>query len=341
MYFDVAGVVTPQSITVTSPNGGETFVVGNSPENVTPIPVSWNSSGFENLPETSLWIGLISESGVRCNIGTISSYDKSFNIGMFLDYSGCIAKGGGPTLSAGKYQVFVSNNSGESTQCPVGYICSEPFDTVKDISDGYFTISSNNPASLSDVQVTSLSTGATVTQLEKGKNAVIRWTQKNISNPVTVALYRFDSGVWNKAANIITTVPTSGASESQSFNWNVRVLSISLLNTDPSRYCVGASASYEVSFIDPVQRYPVLSGLTGPKTLRVGETGQWGLLAIDPDGGLVSVSVTGSHQRELPTPRKLRVVSTLTRTLRLGQVLSSSTPQTVQGSRPLPARVLS
>lgn len=125
----VRNSVSTPSITVTSPNGGETFTIGSlngSSANV--MKVAWQSVGLYGTP---LWIALRDTNDQICNIASISSNYNSLDIGI---HEGNKCANSDRSLTPGKYKIMVYMN-GESG--------------ISDVSDNYFTLTAPTPTNVS------------------------------------------------------------------------------------------------------------------------------------------------------------------------------------------------
>ena len=166
---------TQPSITVTSPNGGETFVVGQT------ININWTSSGVNNVN-----VYLVAEGG--SDVAASVAQNISASLGT---YSWKIPNQYGLAPIVGKFKLYVSNGG-----------------TLYDNSDNYFSIVA--PTTTPSITVTSPNGGE---QWARGSTYNITWNSIGV-NTVTIEIIKNDSQGWTPGPHTIYTLPASAGSYS-------------------------------------------------------------------------------------------------------------------------------
>lgn len=302
-----------KSVTVTSPNGGEVWAKGTTQT------IKW----YDNFVTAQCPAGTICPEPTR----------KSYNI-ILLPYNQlCTESTCTQPVDREKYTI-ATNVFGSSYDWMIStnlekiygqykiYVCRSSESEACDSSNSYFTI----PSSSIDKAITVISPNGGET-LVKGKESIIRW-QDNSSVPTCpVGVYCVSAAPRTYDIKLVPyTTPCAGNVcpmnmvrmpytisknvSGLSYNWEAgRVW-------DDSQYAPDGSYLVEVcragsDVCDSSDTYfkitsnsgiglPIISGVSGPATLAVGQQGTWTVKAYDPNNGTLSYSVVWGDETSPP-----------------------------------------
>jgi hypothetical protein len=280
VYSSTTGQTCPtnnSSVKVLSPNGGETFKQGQSNR------ISW--SGGKNIVQ----VGLVNPS-YASNVGSapLGWIELKGNIDSNITWDGKSVKDlmGNylDRVSPGKYKILtVSENS-------IGNYCSGPvvslsFGTTEpcnfDLSDNYFTITNSTieegcPAGQNYSSVTGQKCGCSHNEVYSSttgqKCSVELICPPNMPNPFSLC--------------------SDGKIEPATRDANQCVTSWKCVTPKDDDGCSkGEVYSSTTGQACPQKDNPIISGVSGPQSLKVGEHGTWKVTAYDSNGGTLSYSV--------------------------------------------------
>ena len=195
-FFTIIAAETPTqpSITVVSPNGGETLIAGSTFE----IKWKYSSNIMENLTKFSVHLidsnGKIVTGGIGDNLGT-----PVIVIGDYYMWQVS------PNLPVGKYKVVVSLcPTGGAAQCQSS-VTTNPNGLLNDSSDNYFTLTGTSTGS-PVLNVLSPNGGE---EFIIGKTYAVKWNSINLPPSASVKLYvvSSDGTVQN---TLVDNFPNSG-----------------------------------------------------------------------------------------------------------------------------------
>gem|GEM_PF-2899176 len=270
------------SIKVLSPNGGESYKLGDE------ITIKWTS---KNIPSKSYDILLLDYvNNAPCKIGTTNVLNNSFT--TILSSDDCLQYSFTKlNLTPGKYKVFINDpNSGD--------------EWLSDTSDDYFTITSSNTLPPSSITVLSPNGGESY---KVGDKINIKWLATNVkNNTVSIALAypsSDSSSNYNGAYKVAYDINNTG-----SYMWTIP----SELRTEcESGSCVTSfDKNFKISIFD--EGYPrfidlsdnsfTINSLVNQVTLKLGikktisfnnQTFLLELKSIDDGSGSYKIEVNG------------------------------------------------
>lgn len=275
-----AASVTP-SITVTSPNGGETWSLGQ------PTDITWGSNGFLPTDKINIWADAYystlssSNSNIEAMIIVNLSGDKS-------SYKWTVPSNFYTGLNLFKIHISVFRN---------GNLVADDF------SDNYFTIT---PKTVSPIAIISPNGGE---QWMQGTTQKITWTGGQYSNGsypgVDINLY--SATCWGQDLACVRASKktiTSGALVNNLYTWQVGKVQESSNLIAPGNYyvevCAGNtslesvcsnSANYFSIVATQINQSPVISSVSGPTTITSGQSGTWTINATDPENDTMTYRV--------------------------------------------------
>ena len=135
----------------------------------------------------------------------------------------------------------------------------------------------------------------------KGSTQIIKWTSTGIGPEVIISLVSVDSNIGTRAlSNVVNngsyswTIPNcySGRECSSNFDIPIGSYKIQIYGFEIIDAGVDDFSDAPFSIISSTGNLPpVISGVSGPTTLQVGQTGTWTVKASDPENGTLSYSV--------------------------------------------------
>ena len=249
-FFTIAASYTQPSITVLSPNGGESLVHGQTYE------FRWTSNG----------LGRVS---IQVSDGKGYSYSVAAGI---------------PALP-GSYSWTVSNRIPPASTYRAGIGWSAAY---YDQSDSDFTIA----ASYTQPSITVLSPNGGE-YFRTGAAMTINWKTANVPASHTFDVIRLRAYPNGQEYNLVHNIANDG----QEIITIPSSIPIGTYTLEIKSYFNGvlvmdASDSYfKIVSADSTNLPPVVDGVSGPTSLKVGETGTWTIKARDPENGALSYSV--------------------------------------------------
>jgi len=249
-FFTSAASYTQPSITVLSPNGGESLVHGQTYE------FRWTSNG----------LGRVS---IQVSDGKGYSYSVAAGI---------------PALP-GSYSWTVSNRIPPASTYRAGIGWSAAY---YDQSDSDFTIA----ASYTQPSITVLSPNGGE-YFRTGAAMTINWKTANVPASHTFDVIRLRAYPNGQEYNLVHNIANDG----QEIITIPSSIPIGTYTLEIKSYFNGvlvmdASDSYfKIVSADSTNLPPVVDGVSGPTSLKVGETGTWTIKARDPENGALSYSV--------------------------------------------------
>ncbi len=277
--FSIVSGTSEPSITVTSPNGGDFWRIGN--QYSIDFSVNGDAKGpFQVYLDKYFEPGYF-KTGVNSTVGLGETRTRNLPYtvpGIFNQFPG----------QGYTFKVRV---------CDATQNCTGPNDS----SDGFFSIAP---------QVLMLYPNGGET-LREGETVTIKWNKDNVpSTKVDISLLDDPT---RYGSVILQSTPNDGAE-----SWVVKPLDqledkmgrpikpsgkyVTFVSCSDNNCIVDDSDSYfKITSSDSTNLPPVISGGTFPSTLKVGETGTWRINAYDPEQGPLSYSVTwGDENRAKP-----------------------------------------
>ena len=294
LKYNFSCTVTQPSITVLSPNGGETLNISN------PITIKFKSS---NVSPIKHYINLNDETA-----------GKSYSLDSLLGSYGVTFSQAQINLS----QQYITVTIPKTYNLDIShkYKIEILVNNISDKSDGFFTLTRSTVNPNYSVKVLSPNGGET---LKMGEKTKIKWQDNktsvcNVGGVCDSALRYYDISLIPRdiactEAGVCPVKETSYVAYSiankvtgNSFNWKVgEVLNNTLNISNTSAYTVlicrsgtgvcDSSDSYFKITSSNNSSTPVISGVSGPQTLSESQTGTWIVKAYDPKGGNLSYSV--------------------------------------------------
>lgn len=305
-------------ISVITPNGGETWQIGQT-YTISFHQPSTNAGSLIYLdrgypadsPKTGINSSLLIATAAA---GAQSvSYAVSQNIaswpGLGDNYKIKVCNTDGSGCDSSDSYFKISNQSttacpagylcaplGQSVACPGGYVCT-PVAGLNTCPTGY-TCYVSNPANTGTPSITVVSPNGGETY-KVGDTLNIRWNTSNFGslNIWLTLADKYGTSVPGGKLNA-ANIPNTG-----SYNWSIpsdlvpagtsgafRIVASSF-DTGPSASDLSDSAFNVTSGLSSVNKPPVISGITAPTQLQVNQTGTWSLKASDPENGPLSYSV--------------------------------------------------
>src|SRR3989338_107557 len=249
-FFTIAASYTQPSITVLSPNGGESLVHGQTYE------FRWTSNG----------LGRVS---IQVSDGKGYSYSVAAGI----------------LALPGSYSWTVSNRipPASTYRAWIGWSAA-----YYDQSDSDFTIA----ASYTQPSITVLSPNGGE-YFRTGAAMTINWKTANVPASHTFDVIRLRAYPNGQEYNLVHNIANDG----QEIITIPSSIPIGTYTLEIKSYFNGvlvmdASDSYfKIVSADSTNLPPVVDGVSGPTSLKVGETGTWTIKARDPENGALSYSV--------------------------------------------------
>ena len=263
-YINRLTTSTTPSITVLSPNGGETYTAGQQ------ITVKWNSKYIGSNEKIS-----------------VSIYKK----GAQLSQEG--SPYGYTTTNIGSYNWIIPKDiNSNQYEVSVGYILTNG-NAVYDNSDNYFTITSSAtippfPEGCTSVAGYSMTTGlpcyvetVSITSLTSTSAVLNGYLFRGIPTNVNFAYYK--SGT--------PQIDTQSVLQMNNGPFSATVSNLTP-NTLYYFYACATTCARRLEFTTPPSTSgPVISGISGPQSLNVGQQGTWTIKASDKSNGTLNYSV--------------------------------------------------
>ena len=253
-------------IAVLSPNGGETWQKGTTQT------IKWNSN-LVSIPEQPIIydISLVP----YCPSGQVCATYAPFAIAQGVSgstYTWNVGSTVGGSAPAGSYTVQICQSG--TTTC--------------DSSDSFFTIA----ASYTQPSITVLSPNGGE-YFRTGAAMTINWKTANVPASHTFDVIRLRAYPNGQEYNLVHNIANDG----QEIITIPSSIPIGTYTLEIKSYFNGvlvmdASDSYfKIVSADSTNLPPVVDGVSGPTSLKVGETGTWTIKARDPENGALSYSV--------------------------------------------------